>query len=143
MSTSRQRADGFTLIELMIVVAIIAILAAIAVPAYQDYIARSQVAEGFGLATGAKRAIATYYGDRGQFPADNSSAGLADPGSIRGKYVRSVTVDNTGQILVRFGGTANAKIAGQTLVLRAQDNNGSLSWTCGGLNRRYLPSNCQ
>lgn len=134
---------GFTLIELMIVVAIIAILAAIALPAYQDYVARAQVSEGFSLATGAKSAIAVYYGDRGSFPADNAAAGMAQPGSIRGKYVSSVTVGNTGSIDVLFSSSSNAKISGQTLALEVTDANGSLTWQCGGLDDKYMPASCR
>lgn len=141
--TNKQRSAGFTLIELMIVVAIIAILAAIALPAYQDYVARAQVTEGVGLATGAKVAIATYYGDNGRFPADNADAGMSAPGSITGKYVESVTVDNTGQIQVVFSGSASSKISGQSLTLQVTDNNGSLTWGCGGLSPKYMPSSCR
>lgn len=135
--------EGFTLIELMIVVAIIAILAAIALPAYQDYTARAQVAEGIGLATGAKLAIATYYGDRGVFPANNAAAGMAAPASIRGRYISSVTVDGTGSIQVAFSSSAYAKLQGQVLTMQVTDNDGSLSWTCGGVERKYLPSSCR
>lgn len=135
--------QGFTLIELMIVVAIIAVLAAIALPAYQDYMARAQVAEGIGLSTGAKLAIATYYGDRGQFPPDNAAAGMAPPASISGRYIGSVTVDSTGSILVAFTSTANTKLHGQVLTLQANDNDGSLSWNCGGIEPRFLPSSCR
>lgn len=137
------RQQGFTLIELMIVVAIIAILAAIALPAYQDYVARGQVAEGFSLSTGAKEAIATYYSDHGQFPSGNEAAGMAHPASVRGKFVRSVTVGNRGAIEVEFSGSASAKIAGQTLTLAATDSNGSINWSCGGLDGKYLPSSCR
>lgn len=134
---------GFTLIELMIVVAIIAVLAAIALPAYQDYMARAQVAEGIGLATGAKLAIATYYGERGEFPADNATAGMAPAASVSGRNISSVSVDSTGTIRVAFSGSANAKLHGQVLTMQVTDNDGSLSWTCGGLNPKYLPSSCR
>lgn len=134
---------GFTLIELMIVVAIIAVLAAIALPAYQDYMARAQVAEGIGLATGAKLAIATYYGERGEFPADNATAGMAPAASVSGRNISSVSVDSTGTIRVAFSGSANAKPHGQVLTMQVTDNDGSLSWTCGGLNPKYLPSSCR
>ncbi len=136
------RSNGFTLIELMIVVAIVAILAAIAIPAYQDYLTRSQVAEGFSLATSAKEAITTFYGDKGVYPSDNLAAGMASPASISGRYVRSVTINDTGLVSVAFSGTANSKLTGQVLTLQMIDNNGSLAWQCGGLPSKYLPTSC-
>jgi type IV pilus assembly protein PilA len=137
------RIRGFTLIELMIVVAIIAILAAIALPAYQDFVARAQVAEGLSLAGGAKNAVATQYAQNGQFPADNLEAGLSANTSISGKYVSSVTVAGAGTISVLFSNSASAKIAGQTLLLAPTDQGGSLSWVCSGHDARYLPSSCR
>src|SRR5580692_2062117 len=104
---------GFTLIELMIVVAIIAILAAIAIPAYQDYVIRSQVSEGSSLAEGSKTALAEFYSNKGYFPANNVSAGVATATSIVGNYVQSVTVSGstaTGTITVLYGVQANTAI---------------------------------
>lgn len=136
---------GFTLIELMIVVAIIGILAAVAVPMYLDYTVRSQIAEGLNLAAGAKVAVAEYYQDRGMFPADNTEAGLDLAGNIQGKYVASVSV-NGGVVSVLYGNDANAKIFGETIELRAADNFGSISWVCatgGVIQAKHLPSACR
>jgi type IV pilus assembly protein PilA len=139
-----KRCRGFTLIELMIVVAIIAILAAIALPAYMDYVARAQVSEGFSLATDARTAVTVYHAENTGYPSGNIDAGLAIPGSIVGKYVTSVTVGNgDGQVDVEFGNDASSKISGQTLSMQLNDEGGSLHWSCAGLDRRYLPSACR
>ena len=146
--TNMQKQKGFTLIELMIVVAIIAILAAIAIPAYQDYLIRSQVSEGAVLTDGAKTATAEFYSNRGYFPKSNTSAGLALAGSITGKYVSGVQLDvaGTGLITATFGNQANAKITGKTFVLSAITNAGSIAWNCKSLSSvdpKYLPSTCR
>ncbi len=145
---------GFTLIELMIVVAIIGILAAFAVPMYLDYSIRSQVSEGLNLAAGAKAAVTEYYQDQGTFPTSNAIAGLESNTNIQGSYVSQVTVTGTatnGIITVRFennatGQSANAKINGATLVMTATDNAGSVSWACTGdaiLVDKWLPPVCR
>ncbi|EMS1780320.1 pilin, partial [Neisseria gonorrhoeae] len=85
---------GFTLIELMIVIAIVGILAAVALPAYQDYTARAQVSEAILLAEGQKSAVTEYYLNNGKWPADNGAAGVASSGEIKGKYVKQVEVKN-------------------------------------------------
>ena len=139
--------QGFTLIELMIVVAIIAILAAIALPAYQDYLIRSQVSEGSVLADGAKTAIAEYYSNKGTFPSTNLSAGLATATSIAGKYVLSVDAGTTaGLIAVKFNSTnANAAIQADTLQFSSITHGGSIEWHCKSADilPKYLPTSCR
>jgi type IV pilus assembly protein PilA len=146
MKKSMQK--GFTLIELMIVVAIIAILAAIAIPAYQDYLIRTQVSEGAVLTDGAKTAVAEFYSNKGTFPANNTSAGLASATSIAGKYVQSVTVAGTGKIDALYGNSSNAKINGKHFILSPIANGGSIAWSClpsGGtdVDPKYLPTSCR
>lgn len=135
---------GFTLIELMIVVAIIALLAALAFPAYQDYMARAQVSEGLTLASGARTAVTQFHAERSGYPLNNVHAGLALPGSITGRYVTAVTVGpGTGAITVDFGNEASALIAGQALVMQLSNHGGSLQWSCGGLPPKLVPSACR
>ena len=138
---------GFTLIELMIVVAIIAILAAIAIPAYQDYVIRSQVSEGAVLSDGAKTAVAEFYANKGTFPTNNASAGLAPAASIKGEYVSTVTVA-LGKITAAYAGVkANTaiKTGPKTLVFSPVANGGSVEWHCKGgtVDNKYLPTSCR
>ena len=122
---------GFTLIELMIVVAIIGILAAIAIPAYQDYTIRSQMTEGLNLAAPAKASVAEVYANKGSFPTNNVQAGIGVETDILGKYVTKVNVTN-GVITVTYGNQANTKINGKTLILTPGTSvNGDVAWICG------------
>lgn len=140
----QKQQPGFTLIELMIVVAIIGVLASIAIPAYQDYTIRAQVAEGLQLAATAKNSISTYYADRGAWPADNAQAGIAAMTEIAGRYVDQVEVQNNA-IDIRYGNDAHATIAGQILTLTATNNAGSVAWICasGAIEDKHLPSACR
>ena len=124
--------QGFTLIELMIVVAIIGILAAIAIPAYQDYTIRSQVSEGLTLAAAAKAAVAESFSDRGEAPADREAAGMtATATDTSGKYVSSVEVTN-GTITITYGNEVNAVVDAETLTLTPYESvDLSVVWRCG------------
>ena len=138
------KSKGFTLIELMIVVAIIGILAAIAIPQYQNYVARAQVSEALVLASGAKTAVAEFRSATGEWPFDNAEAGLAAEEEITGNYVSKLIVDtSSGIILVFLKDTAHAKIASGLIMLTPIDEGGSISWTCSGSVTKYLPSSCQ
>ena len=142
----RKMQKGFTLIELMIVVAIIGILAAIAIPAYQDYTARSQMSEAMSLASGVRTAVTETFQSTGTFPVTNASAGVALAGSINGNYVTSVAVGANGVITATLLGTApviNA-IRNATLILTPTDEGGSVSWLCSGsANDKYYPATCR
>src|SRR5580693_1907911 len=120
---------GFTLIELMIVVAIIGILAAIAIPAYQDYTVRAQVTEGMNLASPVETGIAEYFANTGSFPAALSNVGISS--SPTGKYVSAVAISG-GAIQVTYGLQANTKVANDNLFLTPYtDANNDVIWVCG------------
>ncbi|ENS9433270.1 prepilin-type N-terminal cleavage/methylation domain-containing protein [Neisseria gonorrhoeae] len=122
---------GFTLIELMIVIAIVGILAAVALPAYQDYTARAQVSEAILLAEGQKSAVTEYYLNHGEWPKDNASAGVASASDIKGKYVQSVTVANGVVTAEMLSSNVNKEIQGKKLSLWAKRQDGSVKWFCG------------
>ncbi|HFA6136251.1 TPA: pilin [Neisseria gonorrhoeae] len=148
---------GFTLIELMIVIAIVGILAAVALPAYQDYTARAQVSEAILLAEGQKSAVTEYYLNNGEWPKDNASAGVASaPSDIKGKYVQKVEVNNGVVTAQMKPSGVNNEIKDKRLSLWARRENGSVKWFCGqpvtrdadaaagnAINTKHLPSTCR
>jgi type IV pilus assembly protein PilA len=159
----KQVQKGFTLIELMIVVAIIGILAAIAIPAYQNYTIRAQVTEGLTLADGWKTSIAEFYAQNGTFPAGTTTTGSATTivaaGATTGKYVQGVTVIAGGIVQITYGLQANQKINGLLLFLEpGLSANNDVVWVCGtaatpsgttvsttattNVPAQYLPASC-
>ncbi|HGG7539523.1 TPA: pilin [Neisseria meningitidis] len=152
---------GFTLIELMIVIAIVGILAAVALPAYQDYTARAQVSEAILLAEGQKSAVTEYYLNHGEWPANNNSAGVASSSEIKGKYVEKVEVAKGVITATMLSTGVNKEIQGKKLSLWAKRQAGSVKWFCGQpvqradkatdavtpdtdkINTKHLPSTCR
>lgn len=142
---TQQKQQGFTLIELMIVVAIIGILAAVALPAYQDYTKRAHVSEGITLGASAKSAVTEYYTSQAALPTSNTQAGLPAKGTdIKGNAVKSVAISTGGVITVTFNGkvTDNATLI---FVPDVTTNPGSITWSCntGSVDDKYLPANCR
>jgi len=143
----KKHGSGFTLIELMIVVAIIAILAAIAFPAYQDYVVRAQVSEGLVLGDSARLGVWDFISNTGRMPPTNKSAGLVTSSSIRGNYVVDLNVGNpaAGVATVTFGNKANIQITGKTILLSPNTAPGSIHWRCKSatIASKYLPTICR
>jgi type IV pilus assembly protein PilA len=141
----KQTQQGFTLIELMIVVAIIGILAAVAIPAYQDYTVRAKITEGLSLASAGKTAVSEYFSANGGLPSTNLSAGMNGATSITGNNVKEVRVGAAGVITVMFSGNP---IQDDTLMLTPATTGGGVTWDCAtgssnGLEAKYLPSSCR
>ena len=137
---------GFTLIELMIVVAIIGILASVAIPLYNNYTIRAQVAEGIHLSSSAKVAAEEYYQGSGVFATNNVSAGLPAPGTIRGAFVTQVTLVAGGTIQITLGNRVHPNVNGAVISIAPTTSTGSVSWDCTGdalLPNKYLPPSCR
>ena len=137
---------GFTLIELMIVVAIIGILAAVAIPAYQDYTKRAKMTEVLGFLDMSKNAVAETFQANGTFPATNSAAGLAAAADITSTYVESVTVGAEGLITAAIQGTNDDALDAATIAMTPTGSEAGITWTCAvsdaALNK-LMPANCR
>ena len=143
----KEAQKGFTLIELMIVIAIIGIVASIAIPLYTNYIIRSQVAEGINMSSTAKIAASEYFQNYGVFATSNNSAGLSAPADYIGPYVTQVEIVAGGAIEVSYGNTVHPDLVGAVLSMTPDSTNpGSVSWVCNGnaaLPNKYLPAACR
>jgi len=141
----KMRAKGFSLIELMIVVTIIAVLTTIALPAYQDYVARSQVAEGMIVAGGARLAVSEFHADHATWPPDHTALPLSPAASISGRYVSSTSVGSDGKITVAYARTASSeRVRNADLVLVPTASTSGIRWSCeGSIEPNYLPSSCR
>ncbi len=151
MTHASRHQSGFTLIELMIVIAILGILLAIAIPAYQDYAIRARVSEGLNLATAAKAAVSETRSGQALWPSNNTEAGSY--ATISSTYVTTIGISNGGVVTVTY--SANTKLAdaaGKTLILTPSYTGGAVQWSCNGaagfgtagtINPKYLPASCR
>ena len=140
---------GFTLIEMMIVVAIVGVLAAVAIPAYQDYIARSQVSEAVSLLGSGKTPLAEYFADKGLWPSNASAAEGGVMGNVSGRYTSAITITvgnaGTGPITLEArmkGSGVTSTITGKTLSLVSSDGK---TWVCmvGTIEPQFVPASCR
>ncbi|MDJ0918888.1 MAG: pilin [Woeseiaceae bacterium] len=128
----------------LILIPLIGFLAAIAIPAYQDYTIRAQVSEGLSLAEGVKSAVVEYVENNQDWPADNEAAGLSDPSQISGSFVQSVAIED-GNVVITYGGQASSLIQSSELVLTATADGGVIEWSCYSdeIEAKWLPAACR
>ena len=146
MTMQTRNQGGFTLIELMIIIAIIAILLNLAMVSYKDYLVRSKISSGLILAASAKSAVTEHYANQGTMPEDNADAGLAPANNITNDYVVSLSVGTaptTGTITITYG--MPELDAGDSILLSPDTTSGAVRWTClsNNMPRTMLPSSCR
>ncbi|MEO1924574.1 MAG: pilin [Gammaproteobacteria bacterium] len=135
--------QGFTLIELMIVTAIIGVLASIAIPFYKNYTSRAHVSEGLSLASPAKAAVWDYYAAVGEMPSNNIEVGLPDPVDIAGNSVTSITVGSNGIVTILYNAKVDSSLT-KNIILTPVVSEGSIMWSCSGsVPSKYRPSACR
>lgn len=139
--------QGFVFIELLVVAMLATFIFAIAIPAYHDYLARSQVTEGILLSIPVKKAVLEYHGHRGKFPANNQMAGIAAPEQLHGNYVDRIEIVD-GDVIVRFGKNSSKQIYGKIIKMRPKIFESSIGWECTKLDEThvdlpYRPSSCK
>ena len=141
---------GFTLMELLITMFIISLLMVIALPAYQHYMVRSKISEAIGLVGPVQNGVVESYLSSGDYPGDNTSAGLSDPSAYKGSYVRSIEVSapgtNNGDITITLSTTAVPEIQGDnTIIFTPTNTRGQFTWNCTGgtVPQVYRPSQCR
>jgi type IV pilus assembly protein PilA len=147
MKNMKTNQQGFTLIELMIVVAIIGILAAVAIPAYQDYTIRAKVTEVLGIAASAKTSISEYYSSVGIMPTNASNSGV-NTSPLQSTYISDVTFTRTSDTVADIEydlANLNSDINTETVVFEGTGSNNGISWTCnsGSAPSKFLPANCR
>ena len=148
MKTSNSKDQGFNLIDIMVVVALIGILASLAIPSYRAYKVRTQVAEGIAAVNPIKDEMAYYYTIKGNFPLSNNELGIV-PADFASKIIKSISINNSGDIVTSFKAIGNQIQDGESIEFQhSMDQSGSIEWLCkpsdtNGVDFKYIPASCR